>query len=269
MARRFDGVHKLGAGCYRGLWRGAGERMEDRSLVLPLHTFDPVDCLATIFTRVGKETCHHYSGSTATAVLLDPRGSMTIAHLGDSPALFLGRDHDWFPEGMDLVVPHAPDQRGEQERLAALGLSNRVRGGRLYDEGGVHSLAISRAFGDADMEGVVSAPEILSVPYAPLLDSFPKAYICVASDGILGRFQNGPSLAQSAPVEVFDDAQALCTYLTACGRAMPQADNVTVLMQDLKALRQSVLLAVFDGHGGVRTARTAAALFRSLAQGPR
>eukprot|EP00884_Botryococcus_braunii_P021116 jgi/Botrbrau1/7689/Bobra.0159s0127.1 len=156
-----------------------------------------------------------FSGTTAVTVLIQPRGRLLIANVGDSRAV-LGRvdlaGRTVTAEG--LTNDHTPDMESEAERIKASGgrISPYAHEGVgigplriwLADED-VPGLSMTRAFGDsvAARVGLRARPEIRQIVLTP-----EDRYLLLMSDG-LSEFTENQELMEIVHKKVKEGCTAL------------------------------------------------------------
>lgn len=157
-----------------------------------VNTGAPEACESWIFNTfhaIHRITLHRASGSTCTMAIIGRDRRLTIAHIGDSPAVLFVRDRDtgevtW----KELAREHTPLIPAEAERILEAG-RKLIHDGSRIDGGYPQALAVSRAFGDTTYRpAVISEPEIGHYSLnslAPL--GHTDAYLMVACDGIYER----------------------------------------------------------------------------------
>lgn len=109
-------------------------------------------------------------GSTVVVAVID-ENTIYVAHVGDSRAVLARKDSI-----LALTIDHKPSHPQEKERIE--------RGGGIviidYDVARVGgTLAISRAIGDHAVQGVIAAPDIISIQRQPH-----DEFLLLACDGI-------------------------------------------------------------------------------------
>lgn len=263
-------VQRLGDGIMRAWSLGAYTRMEDRSFALKAEMPAADKAVALMrqqFERVASEVACEACGSTATLAWLGPDQVLTVGTLGDSPALLLTQDKDWFPDAFELNTLHSPLEPKEAERLADPALGAIVREDRLWDPDLPRSVAVSRGLGDKDIPGLISMPEVRQYDLSVVTQAHRRAFLCVASDGILSPTLGAAYLACDAPVEAFEGVCDYAAWLVDNSRTMQSHDNVTALLVDLRKQPRNLALGVFDGHDGPKVAARASRMFRVLAKG--
>jgi protein phosphatase 1L len=196
-------------------------------------------------------------GTTAcVAVTLGPR--VYVANAGDSRALLVQRSGRALP----LSDDHKPNRPDEIARIKGLGGSVYFHG--VWRVDGV--LAVSRAIGDRPLKPYISA-----LPEVQLWNAEPgDLALVLASDGVwdvLGNEQvaaavcgamgadGPPPSASAAPNAAQRAAAALVRHAILAG----SADNVTVLVVDLRGGEGAVGATAGAGAGAGSAATTAAA----------
>lgn len=211
------------------------------------------------FTQAARETARHTTGSTGTVAILTPDGEVTIAHLGDSPAMLFSLSlHGFF--GVDLIRPHLPEDPREKGRILQSG--GKVFAGKMWNDER-DFLSMSRAFGDAQFKGVSRDPEISLFSFRNLAPRGGEAFLCIGTDGIVH-----PDLPQSAPVhaslikkctDFSFDARGLNRHLMMASMLPQESDNTTLFVLKVPSkISRAMAFGVFDGHGGEQTAQSVA-----------
>ncbi len=127
-----------------------------------------------VFAALHQDTKHMHSGSTLSLAFIDDTNSnVAVAVLGDSPvmvntfngALWLAREHN---------VRTNLEERGQ-----ALSRGGFYAEGYLW-KNGAHGLQMSRALGDADLDGILNREPEISV-----LTLTKPSWLLVASDGLI------------------------------------------------------------------------------------
>lgn len=198
------------------------------------------------------------SGSTATLTHISTTGMLTVASVGDAPALFLAKNKT---TGELTMVPltrdHEPNHFFEQSRI----INNKgvVIKGRVLPS----ILNLTRAIGDfvaktAPSEMVISnEPDVVQFDASLYLEGHHEVCVLTACDGILDHGkatrQNYATLFGSKKDgEARNFSQRCVSYALNCG----STDNITATAAEFTALpTQGVLLGVFDGHGGKETSK--------------
>lgn len=164
-------------------------------------------------------------GSTAVTICVRGR-TLIAAWAGDSQALLAKR-----MELMQLVNPHKPDRKDEQERIHAAG--GKVMFWGIWRVNG--QLGVSRAIGDADYKPYVSAmPEMISID----LDG-DEDFVVIACDG-LWDFASEDRVALSVYMQLaanHDDLKKVTLNLLDLAKQGGSGDNVTVIVVFLKEPR--------------------------------
>lgn len=131
------------------------------------------EALLNLVAVLNAKTAHSHEGSTlSVACVIEDCDKVSIAVLGDSPVIVLDG------KGKLHVSPEHNTRSNGVEREAAEKRGGVCKDGYLYKKDGDRGLQLSRALGDAYLEGVISRePEIYT------LES--PQWILIASDGLL------------------------------------------------------------------------------------
>lgn len=174
--------------------------------------------------RSSRRTRYASDGSTVTLALVDwERRTVTLAHVGDSTAVVVGRDGS--------VVHRTPDHNCYNEAETA-----RIqRAGGSISPGFVDAiprlngtLAVTRAFGDFGMRrhGLTSEPEVHTVSFADDVDA---RVLLIASDGLWDKVTVEEAAARTANGNSRQTLQDLCESLRNLTLSRNTGDNVSVL----------------------------------------
>ena len=202
------------------------------------------------------------SGSAATLTHLSATGMITVASVGDAPALFLAKHKD---TGALTMVPltrdHEPSHFYEKSRI-------QKNGGSIYFDGWFFrvnciGLNLTRAIGDfkgkeTPSKMVISnEPDVVQFDARSYLQGEYEVCVLTACDGIL---DHGKATRQNY-AELFglknhgearNFSQRCVSYALHCG----SRDNITATAAEFSSLPdKGVLLGVFDGHGGKQTSK--------------
>ncbi|MEK9728029.1 MAG: PP2C family protein-serine/threonine phosphatase, partial [Candidatus Margulisiibacteriota bacterium] len=221
------------------------------------------------------QTVQDGSGSTATLTHLSTSGMITVASLGDAPALFLAKDK---ATGKVTMVPltrdHEPNHFFEKSRIIK-------NGGNIFWHGcfrvNPSGLNLTRAIGDflakrgQDKMVISTEPDVVQFDARSYLDGNYEVCVLTACDGILNHGdatrQNYADLFGSK--KDFEDrnfAQRCVSYALNC----KSSDNITVTAAEFSNCpEQGVLLGVFDGHGGKETSKICKDTVAASQQPPR
>jgi len=144
---------------------------------------DPVypeirDKLQGIFNHLHEQTCYMQPGSTASIVFIPSSLDRAyIGILGDSPVVIKNVDNEIW------IAPEHNVRSNSREVALAKARGGYIHGGYLFPGGlslTAHGVQLSRAFGDADLNSVLSRkPEIFEVPLGA------GSWVLVASDGLI------------------------------------------------------------------------------------
>lgn len=275
--------------------RGFRRANEDAHLVAAFNPGAALDthlALREAFARTDELTRHHHSGSTCTAAVIGANHDITLAHVGDSPAILfvvdgatgevyfqsLLRDHNGRDEHEQQRVlqswrEHATRnaealQQEAQCDAAALAKHEVLRQGRIVLPGG-SSLALTRAFGDRRFAWALSRePDITHIrlrQWLPDLRPNDRVFLCVASDGLTEVPGLRTELALQGLAGVVREAylQDQCEGLAEA--LVRQAythstDNITALVTEIDHRNPpaggEVLMCLADGHGGMETSQS-------------
>ncbi|KAL1514759.1 hypothetical protein AB1Y20_003845 [Prymnesium parvum] len=172
--------------------------------------------------RVSAEEGWH-DGSTALAVVVSRR-RLQVLQVGDCQAVLCGAF------GVEeLCVQHRPEEPSEAARLAALG--EQVVNGRI------HSLSVSRAFGDLDSKalgpGVVASPQVVTRELDPT-----DEMLILGCDGLWDAMtgQDAWTLVQRAGHKTKSkwELEAAARALATAAIDRGSTDNVSVILLLLK-----------------------------------
>jgi|GEM_PF-3438249 len=214
------------------------------------------------------------SGSTAIAAHYSKDRKLTIANLGDSRAVLFVRKADGEVEWIRLTNDQEPNDVFEQARIEAKGgfvWRNRVNG----------QLMVGRSFGDVfiqaggDDEGkmlISYEPDIYQHDIAQILSDYganSQAFLMTSCDGMYDHGKGNEATYAQALTDWFSNAEErekhknnMAEYLRDYAISLGSEDNVTVCISDItEAPLQSVVTAVFDGHGGSKVSAIAAEAF--------
>lgn len=131
------------------------------------------EALLNLVSALDAKTTHFHEGSTlSVACVLEDYDKVSIAVLGDSPVIVLD------DKGELHVSPDHNVRSNKGEREIAEKRGGICKDGYLYKKDGDHGLQLSRALGDAYLEGVISRePEVYTIES--------PQWILIASDGLL------------------------------------------------------------------------------------
>jgi len=136
------------------------------------------EALRSLVSALNEKTSRSYVGSTlSVACILEDRKEVSIAVLGDSPVVVLGSN------GKLHVSPEHNVRSNMKEREAVEKRGGVYEGGYIWTKYRDHGLQMSRALGDAYLEGILSRdPEIYTIT--------DPQWILVASDGLIDPGHN-------------------------------------------------------------------------------
>lgn len=241
-------------------YQGKRPYQEDRFAVKKFETPDAKAFLADIFKKAAVATEPLVEGSTATGVILDKNLQLTAAFLGDSPVVLLVCD----PKTGDITATqitkdHHPGDPAERARI--------IREGGLIDEDDrllglsrdrkmLHSLAVSRAFGDDAMRALSREPEFVTADLKKEIDAGREVYVLVSSDGLYDRSR---PIDYVMPLQdAIDNGKedSLAEIFAAHAHKRGSRDNITALVYKVtKGTEGGLFLAIADGHGGDRASQ--------------
>lgn len=217
------------------------------------------DLLQQTFADVAEQVvCEGYGGSTATVAVISADNKLSIAHLGDSPALVFIRDPaTGHVEARELIKMHNVHNPEEVERVKADGGTvdcNRVQGG---DD---HGILLTRRFGNNSLfPGLSSTPDVTQLDLSAVGKPGDQVFVCVACDGLFEgdiKPQEYATLIEDAFKQGKQDniPQLMARYAYERG----SGDNLTVAFTEVPPKQaQDLVIGVMDGHGGRRTAMSA------------
>jgi serine/threonine protein phosphatase PrpC len=230
--------------------QGARTSQEDRFFLLSIgkQTLrDAESALQAAFAHTAEQTNALRPGATATVAVISTDNHLTIAHVGECPALLFIKDQQGHVSVKQVIQPH---------RAAA--------------ENNETPIKVSRAFGDAAYPAIGKTPNLTQVDLSNYLKPWNQLFFAVASGGLTQRARNQEHaliLEQSLRTGQLDDAARLMKDHAARKKdedTEQGSDNVTLLFTEIPPKRQNgLLLAVLDGHGGQETAETAAESLKS------
>lgn len=278
-----------------GTFQDIGERssQEDAFFVNETPPNEPA-YLPTVLRRAFSETAQTIAkkklrgGSTATVAVLSPDDQLTMAHLGDSPVMLFVRDGATGKCTAHLLNDlHNGKNKSEHTRV--------IRQGGKFDGHSVCDaekegwrLGMTRRFGHDNHKypGVIDTPEITQVDLKKMIKQGDKAFLCVASDGLLAEYPDHQKLNVSPEsyIPLFEAETAggktplmvgLATkmaelvqkrdkdYAKTLLTTPKKTDNQTALLVELVPGREKdIVLGVCDGHSGHAVAQTAATELR-------
>lgn len=215
------------------------------------------------------------TGSTFTGAIVTEEGNVVTAHLGDSPAAIVIYDpHSHTTEIKQLTTPHTPIYNEYIQDIP--GSADFQLNGRIWHpltNGKYVSIALTHALGDSEFGDSLShEPDMQTHDLSEYRNAGKQIFLLTASDGALidtnGTLSLQPHIDiiqnlltrthQATPQEI---AEAIANQSHA--RHHPKSDNVTVTLTPIIPGRSSVS-AIFDGHGGEKTAETAVTLFSNI-----
>jgi len=246
--------------------------------------------LTEAFRSTERITRGNYCGSTCTVAVVGCDRLLTLAHLGDSPALLFvldGVTGDVYFKS--LLTPHNTLEPAEKQRVETCHevhclslesspvsdpdtarewreLADVTRLGRISIPNG-GSLAVSRAFGDRDYDWALARrPDITEIDLAGLLPGLhvnDRVFLCVACDGLTelpsrnldnAHLWLADSLRRTLQNQ---DAEHLAEHLIAHAY-QHSTDNITAMLTEIPNAPLpgggAVVMGVADGHGGAKTA---------------
>lgn len=217
------------------------------------------DMLRQVFSDVAEKVFYEgFGGSTATVAIVSTDNKLSIAHLGDSPALVFTRDPATGQvEAKELIKMHNVHNPEEVERVKAEGGTvdhNRIQG---EDE---HGILLSRRFGNNSLfPGMSNVPDVTQLDLAFVSKPGDQIFVCVACDGLFERDikpQEYATLIEEAFKQGKQDdiPELMARYAYDRG----STDNLTVAFTEVPPKRtQDLVIGVMDGHGGRDTAISA------------
>ncbi|MEY3202378.1 MAG: hypothetical protein RIR70_1928 [Pseudomonadota bacterium] len=256
---------------------------------------DPRNALLDAFRDTDRITRNNDCGATCTVAVVGVDRRITLAHLGDSPAmLFVLSGETGDVHFQSLLRSHNTHDSVEKARVEYchtveclrlennplvdekklkkwLSMEDVTRRGRiLIPDGG--SLSVSRAFGDRDYDWALGRqPHITQINLAerlPGLSHQDRVFLVVSCDGLTEVPSQDFELAQRWLADCFrrtlkagnDDhlAEHLITHAY-----QHSHDNITAMVTEIPNVpgygSGAVVIGVADGHGGHTTARQVAA----------
>ena len=247
--------------------------------------------LLDAFRHTDSLTRDNRCGATCTVAVLGADQSLTLAHIGDSPALLFvvnGRDGDIHYKS--LLTDHNTFDPIEKERVrqcfsAELGrLSHSVHedenvfqswlnAGDVTERGrvltpGYASLGVSRAFGDREFDWALArTPSITEYHLPDLLPGLhhsDRVFLCVACDGLTELPSLGAAVAHNRLADclgrVVKGGQSDSLAERLVEHAYQQSnDNITAMVVEIphQGARPTgdLVMCIADGHGGDKTAK--------------
>lgn len=217
------------------------------------------DFMIDMFAKTAEETKDIADGgTTATAVVISKDDVISVANIGDSPAMLVLHN----PEtgqvlAQQITRNHNPDDPDERVRLMEEGVEiaePTQEGGkaRLRGEDG-SKLAVSRAFGDKGYEGLAQQPDLLQLDLKSAMAQGFEAYVCVSCDGL---FEHDGASADEYGQIIRDAAKngtldSVAEKLTKHAHDAGSQDNLTALVTKVPTgpRDSDIVLTVADGHG--------------------
>ena len=179
-----------------------------------------------VFASFNEDTRHQHAGSTLSLVFISDDGDhVSVAILGDSPVMIRSA-------GFGIPGPWiAPEHNA---RSNAVELAAAKARGAIYDGGYIsshydgHGLQMTRAFGDVDLDSILSRePEIFSF----LLEK--PSWVLVASDGLIDPGHKISGLSYQAVADMLD-AGSEAKDLVNRAVKMQTNDNASAIVWRLK-----------------------------------
>lgn len=244
-----NGGHTLCAGTHLGDKRG----QEDRffwSFPKAATGEEMAQLLLRSFRRAAFACLAQDGGTTATVAALTPDNRLTIAHVGDSPVMLFSLDEQNKVCGRDLIRPHKPDDIEEQATIEAMG--SFVARGRIQG-----FLETSRSFGDVHYVGRRPCPDLSVFDLRALVPLGAKAFLCVASDGLVQRKDVNCAAAYAQHVFAAGLRRAPHVFYAMMSSALEHepSDNLTAIVLEIpRASPRAIALGVCDGHDGAHMA---------------
>ena len=242
-------------------------------------------------------------GSTCTVAVLGADRSLTLAHIGDSPAwLFVVDGCNGDVHFKSLLTDHNTLDPFEKERVRQCGVVEIERLGQSHsvDEGvvdswlnagdltergrvvtpGYASLGVSRAFGDREFDWALArTPSITEYHLPDLLPGLHHAdrvFLCVACDGLTELPSKNAMRAHIGLADCLGravlggQADNLAEHLVKHAYKKSN-DNITAMVVELphQGSRPTgdLVMCIADGHGGDQTAMQVAANMKALLAG--
>lgn len=256
--------------------KGGRDYQEDQPLFRPLPkaSAEEVQAFLDASTQeLVRVTCDNREGSTATIVATLSNGTGFVRWLGDSPAALIIYDPDNFQTHcVPLISPHKPqmkkhaDGTPDYELTTVKGISwtdgehyRMVSGNPGWGEG-IQRVAVTHSLGDAEFGAAVSKEYGQNnFDVSPHVKAGKKVLLLTASDGILYSETALEEHAQRIGGMIRQGSQTLEELAQAiCKSSIQTKDNVTVTLSLMDVPMMPTISAVFDGHGGDKTAQLAA-----------
>ena len=211
------------------------------------------DFLLEAFKQTQAKTLGLNDGATGTVAAVSTDNTLTLAHLGDSPAMLMVRDGETGKVQVhNLLKEHKPTDPEERARIEREG--GHVLGMRVVSNHG-HALAVARAFGDNDFPGVGHVPDITSLKIDDYAKPGDQVFLCVSCDGLLEA--NEPEdFAQILEQQMNQgNSQNLADHFVNKAYQSGSRDNITAMVVEIPPTRdRDLVIGIADGHGGRATA---------------
>lgn len=241
-------------------YQGDREYQEDRLMVSEMPGIASKDApvfLGQAFAEAAKVTDRNRSGATATGVVITTDLQLNTAFLGDSPVVVFVHD----PKTGDVTANkltrdhHARDP--EEKKMIE------EAGGWVAQNGRADArLELSRAFGDAGIQGISRLPEYASADLKKDVDAGKDVYVCVSSDGLYASLDPDDYKATLKQAIKEGKDGSLADIFAARAYHSRSHDNITALVLKVpKAMGENLFMAVSDGHGGGATSKKVVASF--------
>jgi serine/threonine protein phosphatase PrpC len=213
--------------------------------------------LKEAFRQTQAQTLNLNDGATGTVAAVSVDNTLTLAHLGDSPAMLMVRDGQTGKVQVhNLLKEHKPSDPEERARIESEGGFILDRKGTLRiigTHGG--ALAVARAFGDNKYPGVGHVPDITTLKIDEYAKPGDQVFLCVACDGLLEA--NKPEdFAQILEKQMNQgNSQNLADHFVNMAYQSGSRDNITAMVVEIPPTRdRDLIIGVADGHGGRATA---------------
>ena len=207
------------------------------------------------------------SGSCATVAILTPDRTLTVANLGDSPAILyvMHAKGDVIPYRLNVL--HKPDVPEEKKYIESGG--GKVENGVGLDRAPVSyiripngRLAVSRAFGDKAFGKLVSkTPSISQIDIDEYVKPGDKAFLCVSCDGLFEKGATPEDYAKIIREHIYNPHSNIAELMQDhASNNVKSNDNITVILAEIpppsknkekNKEKKSVAFGVFDGHLGI------------------
>jgi serine/threonine protein phosphatase PrpC len=241
-------------------YQGDREYQEDRLMVSEMPDIKSKDApafLGKAFAEAAKLTDRNRSGATATGVVITTDLQLNTAFLGDSPVVVFVHD----PKTGDVTANKLT--RDHHARLPDEKKRIEEEGGYVAQNGRADArLELSRAFGDAGIQGISRLPEYASADLKKDVDAGKDVYVCVSSDGLYASLDPDDYKATLKQAIKEGKDGSLADIFAAHAYHSRSHDNITALVLKVpKDMGENLFMAIADGHGGGATSKKVVASF--------